>query len=188
MSDIDDIEVTIPDQEGWDSEKEEFINIKGCTIRMKHSLLSISKWEMKWKKPFLKPGYQMTEEETIDYYKCMTITQNVDPDVYGFISLADKKRINDYIQTPLSAYAPKANNKKGGAPKVIVSERIYFWMTAYNIPSSYEKWHLSRLINLLEIAAEENAPDKNKKMSTGEIYRQNHELNQMRRKAMHTRG
>lgn len=187
MSERDDIVVTIPDQEGWDSEKEEFINIKGCTIRMKHSLLSISKWEMKWKKPFLKPGYQMTEEETVDYYKCMTITQNVDPGVYEFISPLDKRRIADYISTPLSAYSP-VNKKGGGSKKPIVSERLYFWMTAYNIPSSYEKWHLSRLINLLEIAAEENSPDKSKKMPTGEIYRQNHELNQMRRKAMHTRG
>lgn len=186
MSDRDEIEVTVPNQEGWDSEKEEFIYIKGGTIRMKHSLLSISKWEMTWKKPFLKPGYVMTEEETIDYYKCMTITQNVDPRLYMFIPDSEKIRINKYIETPVSAYIP--GKKKGGTVHTLVSENIYFWMTAANIPPAYEKWHLSRLLNLLEIAAEENDPKRSKKMSRGEIYKQNQDLNRARRKALGTRG
>lgn len=186
MSDRDEIEITVPDQEGWDSVKEEFVNLKGGTIRMKHSLLSISKWEMTWKKPFLKPGYTMTEEEMIDYYKCMTITQNVNPDIYEHIPTSEKIRINKYIETPMSAYIPK--NKKSGTVRTFTSEHIYYWMTAANIPPAYEKWHLSRLLNLLEIAADESDPKRNKKMSRGEIYKQNHDLNQMRRKALGTRG
>ena len=188
MSDRDEIEVVVPDIEAWDSEKEEFINVKGGTIRMKHSLLSISKWEMTWKKPFLKPGYVMTPEETLDYYKCMTITQNVNPDIYRFIPEKEKIRINKYIETPMSAYMPKDRQKKGGARKTFVSENIYYWMTAANIPQAYEKWHLSRLLNLLEIAADENDPKRSKKMTPGEIYRQNTDLNQLRRKALGTRG
>ena len=186
MPDRDDIEIVIPDQEGWDDEKGEFVQIKGRTIRMKHSLLSISKWEMKWKKPFLKPGYAMTPEELIDYYKCMTITQNVDPYVYSFIPESERMRIKQYIEDPMSAYCPKKG--KGSSRAVIVSEKIYYWMTANNIPSSFEKWHLSRLLNLLDIAAEENSPEKNKKMPMSDIYRQNASLNQARRKAMRSRG
>ena len=187
MSDRDEIEVVVPSQTGWDSVKEEFVEIKRCTIRMKHSLLSISKWEMTWKKPFLKYGYVMTEEETIDYYRCMTITQNVDPSVYYFIPQEEKLRIKQYLETPMSAY--KSFDKKGkNNRQTIVSERIYFWMTAANIPSSYEKWHLSRLLNLLEIAADENDPKRNKKMPVGDVYRQNAELNRMRRKALGSNG
>lgn len=187
MSDRDEIEVTIPDQEMWDSEKNEFVYVKGCTIRMKHSLLSISKWEMTWKKPFLKPGYVMTEEETLDYYRCMTITQNVDPGIYRYIPTSEQEKINKYIETPMSAYIPQ-NKKSGGVKHTFVSEHIYYWMTAANIPQSYEKWHLSRLLNLLEIAANENDPKKSKKMSRGEIYKQNQELNSARRKALGTHG
>lgn len=187
MSDRDEIEIVVPAQSGWDSEKEEFVDIKGCTIRMKHSLLSISKWEMTWKKPFLKYGYQMTDEELIDYYRCMTITQNIDPSVYYFIPASEKEKIINYIQTPMSAY--KALVRKGKTNKApIVSEKIYYWMAAQNIPSSYEKWHLSRLLNLLEIAADESDPKRNKKMSMGEIFRENTDLNMARRKALKSRG
>ena len=187
MSDRDEIEVVVPAQEGWNSDKEEFVQIKETTIRMKHSLLSISKWEMTWKKPFLKYGYEMTPEETIDYYRCMTITQNIDPNIYYFIPESEQKRINEYIATPMSAYIPPKGGK-GGVRQTIVSEKIYFWMTSANIPSSYEKWHLSRLLNLLEIAAEENDPKRSKKMPRGEVYKQNTELNNARRKALRTRG
>jgi len=186
MPDRDELEIVIPDQEGWDNEKEEFVCVKGMTLRMKHSLLSISKWEMKWKKPFLKPGYEMTPEETVDYYKCMTINQNVNPDIYSFISEQDQKRIHEYIGTPMSAYQPPKKSKKSASRAAIVSERIYFWMASNNIPSSYEKWHLSRLLNLLEIAAEENTPKE--KMSTEELFRRNHDLNMARRKALKSRG
>ena len=186
MHDRDEIEIVIPDQEAWDESKNEFIAVKGGTIRMKHSLLSISKWEMKWKKPFLKPDYVMTPEETLDYYKCMTITQNVDPNIYSFISVVDQERIKHYIEDPKSAYKKIQSKKKGASKAAIVSERIYFWMTAYNIPSSYEKWHLSRLLNLIEIASDENAPKE--KMSTEELFRRNRDLNAARRKALGTRG
>lgn len=187
MSDRDEIEIVVPAQSGWDSEKEEFVEVKGCTIRMKHSLLSISKWEMTWKKPFLRYNYHMTDEELIDYYRCMTITQNVDPSVYYFIPESEKQKINDYIQTPMSAY--KSFQKKGKTNKApIVSEKIYYWMVAQNIPSSYEKWHLSRLLNLLEIAAEDSDPKKSKKRPLEEIYRENTELNKARRKMLNSRG
>ena len=184
MLDRDEIEVVVPDQEGWDNEKEEFVNIKGQTIRMKHSLLSISKWEMKWKKPFLKPGYQMTNEETVDYYRCMTITQNVNPRVYDFIPNEERERIRKYIEDPMSAYSPK--KEKGASRAVIVSEKIYYWMASQNIPSSYEKWHLSRLLNLLDIASRESGPKE--KMSPTELFRRNHELNMARRKTLKSRG
>lgn len=188
MSNWDEIEVEVPDTEFWDAEKEEFLKVKGAKIRMKHSLLSISKWEMKWKKPFLQQGYTMTPDEELSYYECMTITQNINPYIYQCISPKDRQRINDYIQTPLSAYKKYDKKKPNGGSFAVVSERIYYWMTANNIPESYERWHLSRLLNLLDIAAESNSTDKNKNKVTADMLRERHNLNQARKKAWHTRG
>ncbi len=79
------LKITIPGQELWDEGKEEFVNTKGTTLQLEHSLVSLSKWESKWHKPFLGKG-DKTVEETVDYIRCMTLTQNVDPSVYGFIT------------------------------------------------------------------------------------------------------
>ena len=48
------LQITIPEQELWDEEKEEFLYIKSYTLCLEHSLLSVSKWESKWKKPFIR--------------------------------------------------------------------------------------------------------------------------------------
>lgn len=178
------MEVVIPRSEYWDADKEEFVYTKGQVIKIEHSLLSISKWESKWKRPFLDPNHNLNEEEMLSYIQCMTITQNVDPAIYKFIPHSERKKIADYIQDNQSAH--KIVEKKGGAKKTIESERIYFWMSAYGIPFSCEKWHISRLFALLDIAAEENKPKKN--MPKGDIYRENAKLNAARRKALGTKG
>ena len=178
------MDVVIPRSEYWDAEREEFIYTKGQVIKIEHSLLSISKWESKWKKPFLDPNHTLTEEEMLSYIQCMTITQNVDKIAYRFIPNSEMRKIVDYIQDNLTAH--KLIEKKGGAKKAIESERIYFWMSAYGIPFSCEKWHLSRLFALLDIAAEENKPKKN--MTISDIYRENAKLNAARRKALGTKG
>ena len=178
------MDVVIPRSEYWDAEREEFIYTKGQVIKIEHSLLSISKWESKWKKPFLDPNHTLTEEEMLSYIQCMTITQNVDKIAYRFIPNSEMRKIVDYIQDNLTAH--KLIEKKGGAKKAIESERIYFWMSAYGSPFSCEKWHLSRLFALLDIAAEENKPKKN--MPKSDIYRENAKLNAARRKALGTKG
>ena len=78
------LEVTIPDVSLWDEMHEEFIDIKGQTLMLEHSLISLSKWESKWCKPFLTNNEQ-TNEEFIDYVRCMTLNKNVDPNLYWFI-------------------------------------------------------------------------------------------------------
>jgi hypothetical protein len=47
------LEIVVPEREYWDPIKEEFIKTKRTTLRLEHSLLSVSKWESKWKVPFL---------------------------------------------------------------------------------------------------------------------------------------
>ena len=74
--------IQIPGQEKYDEEKNEFFDTKPVTIQLEHSLISLSKWESKWHKPFYHPINNKTNEEILDYIRCMTLTQNVKPDIY----------------------------------------------------------------------------------------------------------
>ena len=47
------LRITIPAEESWDEQKEEFvITAKEQTLQLEHSLVSLSKWESKWHIPF----------------------------------------------------------------------------------------------------------------------------------------
>lgn len=170
--------------EFYDEEKEEFVQMKPVELRLEHSLVSISKWESKWKVPFLSTK-RMSLEQTRDYIKCMTINQNVDPLVYSTINAEQMAKINEYISDERTA-TTFSNN--GGPPnrQVVTSELIYFWMAQYNIPMECQKWHFSRLMTLIRIASIKNAPEK--KMTRDAILSQNKSLNAARRKAMRSKG
>ena len=177
------LKITIPASEQYNSETNTFFTTKEQHLSLEHSLLSISKWESKWKKPFLSKD-DKTYEESIDYVRCMTITQNVDPLAYYSIKDAQLKQILDYIQDPMTA--TWFSEKKPPSREIITNEIIYYWMTALNIPFSCEKWHLNRLLTLIRVCSEKNQPPK--KMKRGDILRSNQALNAARRKAHHTRG
>lgn len=165
----------------------EFITAKDATITLEHSLVSISKWESKWHKPFISKN-EPTQEETIDYIKCMTITQNVDPNIYYFISNDNMKEINKYISDPMTATWFNERNKKPGgrSSEQITSELIYYWMVALEIPWEAQKWHLNRLLTLIRICNNKNQPAK--KMSKREIMSNNAALNAARKKKLGTSG
>ena len=175
--------------EQWDEIKEEFIPPKFQTIQLEHSLVSLSKWEAKWHKPFLSKT-DKTPEETEDYVRCMTLTQNVDPEIYKHLSAENIRSVNEYIKDPMTATwfsedKTKSKGKKNSGEQ-ITAELIYYWMIAYNIPSEYQKWHLNRLLTLIRICGIKNAPPK--KMSKGEVMRNNAALNAARRAKMHSKG
>ena len=127
------LRVTIPAIELWDESKEEFINIKEQTLQLEHSLVSLSKWESKWCKPFISKDTK-TEEEELDYIRCMTITQNVDPDVYKFIPNDIREEIKEYINALMTATWFNEDKKGKGDSEQITSELVYYWMIAQNIP------------------------------------------------------
>jgi len=176
--------LTIPEAEYYDRNTGEFFTIPEQHLKLEHSLVSISKWEAKWKKPYLSDKPK-TREESIDYIRFMTITQNVNPLVYKFISDNVIQQIQDYIDDPMSATTIKQDPKPGGK-KVITSEVVYYWMTAYNIPFECEKWHFNRLLNLISIANIENTPKK--KMNKNSVYSRNASINAARRAAMNSKG
>ena len=179
------LRVTIPAIELWDESKEEFINTKGQTLQLEHSLVSLSKWESKWCKPFISKDTK-TEEEELDYIRCMTITQNVDPDVYKFIPNDIREEIKEYINAPMTATWFNEDKKGKVDSEQITSELVYYWMIAQNIPFECEKWHLNRLLTLIKVCNIKSQPPK--KMSKKALMSRNTALNAARRKQLNTKG
>jgi len=164
---------------------------KDVTIVLEHSLVSISKWESKWHKPFLSNdeiNNKKTNEELVDYVKCMTITQNVDEKAYLYLTKADYEKINAYIGNPMTATTFNINkNSENNTRKkeTITSELIYYWMFSNQIPKECEKWNVNRLMTLLRVFAVKN---DNGKMGKKDVYKQNKALNAARRAKMHSKG
>lgn len=180
------IKIRVPATELWDPLKEEFFQVKEQTILMEHSLLSVDKWESKWKKPYLSND-KKSLLEIIDYLRCMTITKDVNPYVYYAIPKEEMERINAYIMDPMTATTIKDNQEgKGKKRDIITSEIIYWEMSQLNIPMEWERRHLNKLLTLIQVASIKSQPPK--KMSKGEIARQNKALNAARRKRMGSRG
>ena len=185
------LQITIPaskDAEFWDERNEKFVVIPGTkeqTLQLEHSLVSLSKWESKWNKAFLTKK-EKTYEETIDYIKCMTITQNVKPEVYYHLTQDNIAAVNQYISASMTAtYLPEDKSKKGNR-ETTTSELIYYWMIALQIPFECQKWHLNRLLTLIQVCNIKNSPPK--KRSRREIMSQNAALNAARRKQFNTKG
>lgn len=178
-------QLSIPGAEYWDEQKQEFVYKKPVVLQLEHSLVSLSKWESKWNKAFLSKG-EKTNEETLDYIKCMTITQNVNPDVYARLTIKNFEEINAYIDAPMTATTFGEDKNKKPNKEIITAELIYYWMIALNIPFECQKWHLNRLLTLIQVCNIKNSPPK--KMSKKEIMSRNAALNEARKKQLNTRG
>lgn len=179
------LQITIPAVDQWDEGKEEFVYTKEQTLQLEHSLVSLSKWESKWCKPFLTKD-KLSDEETLDYVRCMTLTQNVDPETYNHLTDENIRQINRYIDAPMTA--TWFTEDKRGKPnrEQITNELIYYWMIALNIPFECQKWHLNRLLTLIKVCDIKNQPAK--KMSKKDIFSRNKALNEARRKQLNTKG
>lgn len=179
------LQITIPAVEQWDEEKMEFVSSKETTLKLEHSLVSISKWESKWQKPFYTKE-ERTMEEIIDYVRCMTINQNVSENVYRNLTRDNINEISAYIENPMTATT--FSKDKGGKKndEQITAEIIYYWMFSLQIPMECQKWHLNRLITQIRVCSIKNAPPK--KMSKRDIMSRNAALNAARRQQMNTTG
>lgn len=179
------LQITIPKMELWDESKQEFVNRKEQTLQLEHSLVSLAKWESKWCKAFLGKS-EKTDEEIVDYVKCMTITQNVNPETYNYLTNENYRQINEYIAAPMTATVFAPDKMAKTSREVVTAELIYYWMIALNIPFKCEKWHLNRLLTLIRVCNVKNQPPK--KRSKRDIMAQNTALNAARRKQLNSRG
>lgn len=178
--------INVEDKELWDSEKEQFVYSKGQTLKLEHSLVSVSKWESNWNKPFLTTK-EKTIAETLDYIKCMTMTQNVKDEVYNSLSSENIQAVNDYISNPMTAtYIHKPKPIKGIKQEIITAELIYYWMITFNIPFECQKWHLNRLLTLIDVCAVKSSPPK--KRSRREILEHYRHVNEKRKEQIGTSG
>ena len=180
------LQIIIPlTKEGWDEVNEEFVEPIYKTLCLEHSLVSLSKWESKWHKPFLSKA-EKSYEEIIDYIKCMTVTKNVDPEVYNHITSENMKQIDEYIEDPMTAttFSDDVSGKRNR--EIITSEIIYYWMITLGIPFECRKWHLNRLLALIRVCNVKNSPKK--KMSVSSIMARNAKLNAARRKVLNSKG
>lgn len=176
------LEIVIPEGETYNPLTSEFLYIKETKLKLEHSLVSIAKWESKWKRPFLEKGPQ-TAEETIDYVRCMTITQNVSPVVYQFLNADIMNQINEYINDPMSATKLRQdNNQRRGRREIYTSEVLYAYMVNLQIPFECQKWHLNRLLMLIESCGRLAEPPK--KMTAKE----RRAINAANRKRFNTKG
>lgn len=181
------LRITVPAVELYDDETQEFITVKEQTLQLEHSLVSLSKWESKWCKPFLSKT-DITRDEIIDYIRCMTITQNVDPKVYKYMGNDIIKTVNEYINAPMTAtWFRKENGRGGHNSEQITNELVYYWMISCNIPfDPCEKWHLNRLLTLIRVCNVKSKPPK--KRSKRDILSSNAALNEARRKQFNSNG
>ena len=164
----------------------QFVYTKPQEVTLEHSLISISKWESKWHKPFLDEKQEKTDEEFIDYVRCMSLT-NIQDEVFNNITEHNKMDIKMYINDSMTATWFAEDKTPPPSNKIITSEVIYSWMIQNEIPfDPCQKWHLNRLLTLIRVCSLENMPAK--KMSPMSILSQNASLNKMRRAALHTKG
>ena len=178
------LEIIIPGLELYNEETNEFTCYDDVKLELEHSLVSISKWESKWCKPFL-DGKDKTLVEIVDYVRCMTISDNVESDVYDRLTEENLVVINEYIGRPMTATTFN-NERKSTGREIITSEIIYYWMVSFNIPFECQYWHLNRLLTLIKVCNVKNNPPK--KMSQKEILARNKALNDARKRELGTRG
>lgn len=182
-------DVIIPENEFWDEQTETFVKTPRTKIQIEHSLISISKWEEIWHKPYLTTENK-TQDEIISYIECMSITKGISKSIYQNIPNEILEEIINYINDSHTATWFK-NPAESGFPgnrsaKAITAEVIYYWMIECGIPIEFQKWHLNRLMTLIRVVNAETAPKR--KMSAKEGAMERHRLNMERRAKMHSKG
>lgn len=179
------LSIKVNESEIYDEANNEFIYVKAQTLLMEHSLISISKWEKKYHKPFLHNVDKFTPDEQLYYFKCMTITQNVDDMAYRCLGKKNIRKINEYINDPMTATTftlPNGPNRRD----IITNEVIYYRMLKFGIPFECEKWHLNHLLTLIKVCSVKEGPVQ--KMSSSDLASRNRALNMQRRKRFNSNG
>lgn len=175
----------LPAVEAWDPKNEEFVWLEAATLKLEHSLYSISKWESKWKKSFIS-SREKSMEETIDYFRCMSLNDDVDERYFKWMDQNTMKIISDYINDSMTATTITHQKDQKPSREIITAEIVYYWMVALQIPFECQYWHFNKLMTLIEVCNIKNQPPK--KMPKSKALAQNRSLNAARRARHHSKG
>jgi hypothetical protein len=179
------LQITISLTEGYDESTGEFVVADGFVLALEHSLVSLSKWESKWEKPFLGSD-DKTEDQILDYIRMMVIGEIPPEEIFSRLSVDNIKEIDQYINAKMTATWFNERTAPKKSREIVTSELIYYWMISLGIPFECQDWHLNRLLTLIKVCNVKNAPKK--KMSQAEVFAQQRELNEMRRRQTGSRG
>jgi len=177
--------IVVLGDEFFDNDTNEFMTVGDVVLELEHSLVSLSKWESIYEKPFLGKE-KKSPGEIIGYIKAMILTPGIGPEVLNRLSADNLKAINDYIESKNSATTFGMMPEQSGRGETITSELIYYWMVAFTIPFECENWHLNRLFSLIRICNIKNG--KPKKMGRHELASRNRMLNEQRRAQLSSSG
>lgn len=168
-------------RELWDDNNNQFVYFgpeEPLDLCLEHSLVSLYKWESKYHKSYLNT-VDKTSDEIFDYISMMVIgdyEDKLDKDIFKALTKDDVKRIDDYINDPMTATTIsenelKKNSKASLKNEIITAEILYYYMTALNIPFECQHWHLGKLIMLIKVCCIKNQPEdkKKKKMTSSDM-------------------
>lgn len=181
--------IIVPEPELFDEATQRFLEPEGTKLELEHSLVSLSKWESKWEKPFLGKE-EKTSEEILDYVRCMVLTPDVSPDVFSKLTAENNEAISDYIAAKMTATWFIDNPDSKPSTQTITNELVYYWLVAHQIEWEAQYWHLNRLLTLIRVCNEQNKQnDPNKKKQNARVLADKYRrLNAERKAKMKTRG
>lgn len=157
------------------------------TLEFEHSLLSISKWEAKYKKAFM-TDRQKTPGELIDYYEMMLMTPGADKRLVYALEPQQLEDLANYINEQRTASSVPVDKNQQGQSETITSELMYYWLTALRIPfQPTETWHITRLLMLVQIVGYKQQPAKEKR-KPAEVMQDWRAINERQKKMLGTRG
>jgi hypothetical protein len=182
------LELVIPTAELFDEASKSFFERPGARLLLEHSLVSLSKWESIWEKPFL-DGIDKTTEETRSYVACMNLVPVSSEEVYKWLSDENISEIGKYISSKQTAtWFREDPSTKVANREIITAEVIYYWMISHNIPFEAQYWHLEKLLTLLRVCNEKNKPAQKSRMGKRDMIEQRRMLNQQRKANLNTHG